>query len=112
MAVEGLGLMPALNGFITSQKLGLTCLRPPPEPTKPRENVEMKLGCTCDSKRDMGKVPKTLLKQWTKSLKQGQVETFSQAALMLDRSLSTKYFLHLVACIRMSTRHADMLVFC
>eukprot|EP00434_Breviolum_minutum_P028595 symbB.v1.2.025300.t1/scaffold2445.1/size151041/28 len=32
---------PALNGFITSQKLGLTCLRPPPEPTKPRENVEM-----------------------------------------------------------------------
>lgn len=47
-----------------------------------------------------------------KSLKQGQVETFSQAALILDPSLSTKYFLHLVVCIRMSTGHADMLVFC
>lgn len=46
-----------------------------------------------------------------KSLKQGQVETFSQAALILDPSLSTKYFFHLVVCILMMTCwHASFLL--
>ena len=106
---------PALNGFITSQKLGLTCLRPPPEPTKPRENVEMKLGCTCDSKRDMGKVQKIDTVETMDKISEART---SRDFLTGSADFRSKPFnkvllaLTVVVCIRMSTGHADMLVFC